>query len=313
MEYNGIACHFIQTDTADSRLQPAEVSVAQLFAQSDSFEYLCAPVGTDCADAHFAHNLEQAFANGFDVVFLGCGIVQLYLLLANQLVEYGKCHVGVQCACTETKKQCGVHHFAYLAAFHHQCGLHAFSHRDEMVVHRRYGKQCRYGGVRGVYVAVGQYNVVHAFGDGLFGLLAQTGKRFLQSGASFGCFKQHRQLYGFETLVTDVAENIQLCICQDRVGQPHHFAMAFVGSQYVHAHCADILCERHHQLFTNRIDGRVGDLCKLLAEVVVEQLRSVGKYGKRGVVAHCADGFGSVGCHGQNDLLDVFFGEAERA
>ena len=87
-----------------------------------------------------------------------------------------------------------------------------------------------------------------------------------------------------KTLVTDVAENIQLCICQDRVGQPHHFAMAFVGSQYVHAHCADILGERHHQLFTNRIDGRVSDLCKLLAEVVVEQLRSVGKYGKRGVV-----------------------------
>ena len=42
-------------------------------------------------------------------------------------------------------------------------------------------------------------------------------------------------------------------------------------------------------------------------------MRLVGKYGKRGVVTHCADRFGAVGCHGQDDFLDIFFGETERA
>jgi len=121
----------------------------------------------------------------------------------------------------------------------------------------------------GIYVAVGQYNVVHAFGDGLFGFLAQAVKRFLQSCTSFGDFKQYRQLYGLEAFVADVAENIQLRIRQDGVVQPYHFAMAFVGCQYVHAHCADVLGERHYQLFADRVDRRIGDLRKLLAEVIV--------------------------------------------
>lgn len=67
----------------------------------------------------------------------------------------------------------------------------------------------------GIYVAVGQYNVVHAFGDGLFGFLAQAVKRFLQSCTSFGDFKQYRQLYSLEAFIADVAENIQLRIRQD--------------------------------------------------------------------------------------------------
>ena len=141
MESDGITCHLIQTDAADSRFQSAEVGVAQFFTQSYSLEYLCAPVGTDGADTHFAHNLEQAFADGFYVILLCGGIVQLYLFLGNELVQYGKCHVGVQCTCTETEEQCGVHHLAYLAAFHYQCGLYALSYRNEVVVHCRYGKQ----------------------------------------------------------------------------------------------------------------------------------------------------------------------------
>ena len=46
----------------------------------------------------------------------------------------------------------------------------------------------------GIYVAVGQYNVVHAFGDGLFGFLAQAVKRScsparpLETSNSIGSF-----------------------------------------------------------------------------------------------------------------------------
>ena len=46
----------------------------------------------------------------------------------------------------------------------------------------------------GIYVAVGQYNVVHAFGDGLFGFLAQASSascspaRPLETSNSIGRF-----------------------------------------------------------------------------------------------------------------------------
>ena len=141
MEGDGVTCHFIQAYASDARTQAAEVGIAQLLAQSYGLENLRAPVRTDGADAHLAHNLEQAFADGLDIFLFGSGVVELYLLFVHQSVDDGKSHIRIQCAGSEAQQQCGVHHFADFAAFCNQCRLHPFAHGDKMVVYRRHGKQ----------------------------------------------------------------------------------------------------------------------------------------------------------------------------
>lgn len=130
--------NFFQPDPSDARTQSAEIGIAQLFAQSDGFEYLRSAIGTDGADAHLAHHFEQAFADGFYIILLGGGIVQLDLLFAHQPVEDGKCHIWIQRACTEAEQQCRMHHLAYLAALYDQRGLHTFPYGNQVMVYRAY-------------------------------------------------------------------------------------------------------------------------------------------------------------------------------
>ena len=181
------------------------------------------------------------------------------------------------------------------------------------MVYCRHGKQRWDGGMGGIHVAVGEHDVVHSLVDGLFRLLAEGGKGFLQSLPSFRRFEEQGQLHRLEAFVADVAEDVQLGVVQDGVVQPYHLAVALVGGKDVHAHGTDVLGQRHHQLLAYRVDGRVGDLRELLAEVVVQQLRTVGEHGKRGVVAHGVDGFGTGGTHGDNQPFHVLLGVAEEA
>ena len=45
---------------------------------------------SDGADAHLAHNLEQAFADGLDIFLFGSGVVELYFLFVHQFGGAGR-------------------------------------------------------------------------------------------------------------------------------------------------------------------------------------------------------------------------------
>ena len=132
---NRIGCDLLQADTADVAGDATEVAIYQVTAQADRLEQLGTTVATDRADTHLAQHLLQAFADRLDIVLL-CGvIVELNLLLADQVVEDGEGHVGTDGTGTEAQQQGGVHHLAQLAGLHHQSGLHALLHGDQMMVH----------------------------------------------------------------------------------------------------------------------------------------------------------------------------------
>ena len=56
------------------------------------------------------------------------------------------------------------------------------------------------------------------------------------------------------------------------------------------AFVANVTVQRHHQLLANRIDGRIGNLCEQLLEVIEQWLRLVGKAGQRRIGTHGANG-----------------------
>ena len=137
-----------------------------------------------------------------------------------------------------------------------------------------------------VNIAVAEYNVIVAFVYAALGFFAERFKRFAQSFFTFAALEEHRKLDGVESLITNVAENIKLRICKDRVGQTHHLAVRFVGRKDSRTNTTDIFGQRHYQRFADRVDGRVGYLGKLLAEIVEEYLSMAREYSQWCVVTH---------------------------
>jgi hypothetical protein len=109
-----------------------------------------------------------------------------------------------------------------------------------------------------------------------------------------------------------VPQHGQLLVRQNGVRQFQHLRLIRQRTQQV-ALLTDIGLEAHHQLFPDRINGRVGDLCEVLLEVVVEQLRLVAEHGERRVGAHRAVGFLAPLCHRSHQQSQIFERVAEQA
>ena len=308
-----VAGNLVETYATNAARLGAEVAAQEFFAQTHSLEYLGAAVGADGADAHFRHHLIEPLADGLDVVLLGRVIVHLHFAALHQVVEYGKGHVGIDGAGAVAQQQGSVHHFAYFAALDNECRLHTLLHRDEVMVHGTHGQQGGYDGMLGIHAAVAQHNVVHTIEHALLSLAAEFAQGFLQTGTAFLHLEEHGQLHRFETLIADVAKQVELAVVEHGMRQAHHFAMALIGHKNVHAHGANVFGQRHDQFLADGVDGGVGDLGKLLAEVVEEQLRTLRKHGKRRVVTHRGHGFAAVVAHGHNGTFDVLAGKAEYA
>ena len=126
-----------------------------------------------------------------------------------------------------------------------------------------------------------------------------------QTVFAFLLIKEHGQFLGLESLVSDIAEDVELRVGQHGLRQSYHLAVGGIGGEDVCAHGSDILCQTHHQILTNGIDGRVGDLGKLLTEIIEEDLRTVANDGQWCVVAHGGHGFLPGCCHGNKGAVDV--------
>ena len=209
-----------------------------------------------------------------------------------------------------------MHRLANLAAFHNQGRLHAFAGGNQVMMHGAHGQQGRDGRVGFVHVAVGQDNVVHPVVHTLFGLLEEALQGPAQVGGGIGgaggAFEEHGQLNRVEALVADVAQQVQLRIGQDGMRQAHHLAVVFVRGQDTRSHASDIFEQRHDHLLADGVDGRVGHLCELLAEVVEETLRTLGQHGQRGIVTHGRCGLDALLAHRLYGLFHIFRRAAEQ-
>ena len=94
--------------------------------------------------------------------------------------------------------------------------------------------------------------------------------------------------------------------------QTHHLAVGFIGIEDAGAHASDIFRERHHQIFTDGVDGGVRHLGKLLAEIVEEHLGPRGEYGQRCIVAHGCRRLLTARGHRYDGRADVLLSIAEK-
>ena len=97
-----------------------------------------------------------------------------------------------------------------------------------------------------------------------------------------------------------------LRVVQYRMRQAHHLAVRLVGAEYAGTNAADVFGERHHEAFAYGVDGGVGHLGELLAEVVEQQLRTVAQHRQRRVVAHRRGRLLPIYAHRDDGVVDVF-------
>ena len=156
-----------------------------------------------------------------------------------------------------------------------------------------------------VNTTVWQNNVVYAIIHTLLCHVAKIIERLFQALSTLCRLKSHGQFNGIKALIANVAKNVELTICQNRLWQTHHLAMALVWRKNIHAHSSHILSERHNQLLTNRVNSRIGNLGKLLTEVVKQQLRTVWQYSQRRVVTHRGNRLATIVSHRHNGAFHI--------
>ena len=172
------------------------------------------------------------------------------------------------------------------------------------------------GRVRGgrIKVAVGEDDVVVTLVNSPFGIktqLAESRTKTLAPLRDISIGEGHGQLDGVEALIAYVAEKVELSVGKHRLGQAHHLAVALVGGQNVGAHSTYILRKAHHQFFPYGVYGGVGNLGKLLAEIVEQQLRAVAQYGEGSIVAHSRHRFLPRRSHRHYSPLYILLAETE--
>ena len=93
--------------------------------------------------------------------------------------------------------------------------------------------------------------------------------------------------------------------------QTNHLAVAGIGCQDVGSHGTDILCQTHHQFLSDGVDGGVGNLRKLLTEIVEEYLGAVADNSQRRIIAHRSHRLLTGCCHRDDGFVNVFLSVAE--
>ena len=202
-----------------------------------------------------------------------------------------------------------VHHLARLAALDDQRHLGAGLVAHQAIMHGGHGQQAGNRRIGRIDAAVGENQQRVAGVDGVRGAGAQIVQRVLQARLAIGGAEERRQRGGQQIARRDAAQLFQIAIGQDRMRQLERVAVLRRLVQNV-ALRADVADQRHHQLFANGIDGRIGDLREELLEVVEQRLRTVGEAGQRHIGAHGADRLLARCAHRPQQDSQIFFAVA---
>ena len=308
----------VEADAADARGGPGEVPVDECLLQADRLEDLRAAVALQRRDPHLRHDFQDALVERLDVVdrrlFVGQPRHVRENALPDHVVEGFEGEVGVDRPGAVADEQRDVVHLARVTRLDEQraAGARPLAHQVMVDAGRR--QQARNRRALLGHAAVGQDEDRVAGGDGGARLLVEAVQRPLERRAAFPRVERHRQRRRAEALErrrVDVTQLGQLIVVDDRIADVDLAARFRLGPEQV-ALGADRRFHRRHQLFSNRVERRVGDLREELLEIVVEQARALRQRRQRRVGAHRPQRFFPVPGHLRQEQRDVLLGVAER-
>ncbi len=164
----------------------------------------------------------------------------------------------------------------------------------------------RNGNMVCIHIAIGQNYVVVALINRTLRIFAE----FIE-----GCFQvsaeKDRQFNSIESLITDITKYVESGISQYRMWQAHHLAVRCIRTENTCTHTSYVLRKTHHEFLAYRVDSRVGNLCKLLTEIIEEHLRTFAQHCQRGVITHRSGRFLTVHSHRHDGSVNIFFSISE--
>ena len=246
---NGLLGQHFEPDAFDPAGGAGEILVDQAFAESDGFEDLSAAIALQRGDAHLAESLEEALVDALDEIRHG-------LLFGADRFQR---QIRIDGARAVTDEEGEVHHLARLAALQDErhLGTRLFAH--QVIVDRRHGQQAGDRGIFFIHAAVGENQQSVAGLDGEGSAPAELGECPLQALGALFHGEKHGQRGGQEIALADAAHLFQVAVGENGMRQLHGVAVLRRLVQDV-ALRADVAGERHHHLFADGVDGRVGDL-----------------------------------------------------
>ena len=303
----------VEIDAAEARGRPGEVALDHVGAEAEGLEDLPALVALERADAHLAHDLEQALVDGLDEVLARQRRVphRAQDALPGHLRHAVEGHVGVHRAGAVAEQEREVVHLPGVAGLDQEPDAHARAVAHQVAVHRAQRQQARHRHHVRARAAVREHDhaVVVEHREGR--LPAQLVQGRLEPAPAL-CHRvdDGQRRWPAEVDALGPAQRRQLLVGQDGTAELEHLrVIGQLEEQVVFA--PDEVREAHHQRLADGIDGRIGDLGEVLLEVVEEQLGSLGQHRERGVGAHAADGLFAPLGHGSEHELQVFGGVPE--
>ena len=124
--------------------------------------------------------------------------------------------------------------------------------------------------------------------DSLFRLLANSVDRFENPCLASRTFKRDIDRFRLPPTGVHVLNRCQLLVSKNWMRDQQTMAVCRRRSKQI-LFWADITFERHDDVFSNRIDRRIGDLGKELLKIVVHEPRLIAQTSQRGVVPHRTD------------------------
>ena len=198
---------------------------------------------------------------------------------------------------------------AGFAGFADDTRTHALADAAEMMVDGADSEQGRDCQILGIDSLIAENEDPCPLVDSLFGSFAEFLNRSGEPCGAGGNLPEGGKGSGF-VLATDLADGLQLFVEEDRrVERDLRGMLRGLGEEIAPPpQCGE---KRHDQTFTDRINRRVSDLGKKLAEIGVKQTRTQGEDRERCVVTHGADGFRSILEHRLKDHVELFACVAE--
>ncbi len=213
-------------------------------------------------------------------------------------MQRGVGQVGVDCGGTIAQQHREVVRVAHGGGLGDDVGVSAQLGADQRMVHGPNGQYRRNRTAFRVNAAVGQHEHHGAAAHGLDRVLGQGLHGVLQRAGMDVVVEVHA--FDAEGILGLVAQLAELGLGQHR-GVGHQTVGVVRGLLEQVLLAAEAGLQRHHDALAERVDRRVGDLGKLLAEVVEQRTGVAGEHRERRVVAHGADGLlAGLGQHAQD-------------
>ena len=160
-----------------------------------------------------------------------------------------------------------MHDLARLAGFNDEGHLSARFFTNQVVMHGGEREQAGDGGVVPIDAAVGENQQRVSGLDGQRGAAAQLIEPALQAARAFFHGEQHGQGIGQKIAARDAAQLFQVGVGQNGMGQLERMAVLRRLIENI-ALGADVTDQRHHHLFADGVDGRIGHLREKLLEII---------------------------------------------